>query len=349
MLIDLHGHAFTSGMVGKAGHWGPDVHWDEEERPNLRVGNWTLRSLTYERRKRQDAGIPTDPLEIAALGDATARLKLMDRRGIDHMVVSVPAHCYMYWAEPELGMSWSRAANDELATYTAGSDRLHFWATLPMQDEKAAVAEARRAVTELGAKGFSLGGANLGGRELDDPAFFTLYETCCELDVPLYIHGFTQAEARGDRGVEDRYDLTSFMGFLYDETAAFCNLIMGGVLDEFPQLRIYITHGGGMVPYHLRRIDMMAYVAHDAKNRKSVPEYLDNFWFDLLLHSPAMRRAVVDDIGVDRLVYGDNFLGSEYVSDLDYTAGIGLSESERDQIRSHNAARLLRLPAASPS
>jgi len=62
-----------------------------------------------------------------------------------------------------------------------------------MQDEKAAVAEARRAVTELGAKGFSLGGANLGGRELDDPAFFTLYETCCELDVPLYIHGFTQA------------------------------------------------------------------------------------------------------------------------------------------------------------
>jgi predicted TIM-barrel fold metal-dependent hydrolase len=343
MLIDLHGHTLTPGMLGKAGHWGPEIAWDENERPNLRVGNWVLRSLTYERRRRQEAGLATDPLEQQALGDPKARVELMTKLGVDQMVLSVPAHCYMYWAEPEIGISWARAANDELAKYSSASDRLHFWATLPMRTPSAAVEEAARAVRDLGAKGFSLGGANLGGRELDDPAFFPLYEKCCELDVPLFIHGFTQAEARGESGVEDRYDLTSFMGFLYDETAAFCNLIMGGVLDTFPQLQVYITHGGGMVPYHLRRIDMMAYVAHDSKNKKPIPEYLGNFWFDLLLHSPAMRKAVVEDIGTERLVYGDNFLGSEYVNGLDYTADIGLSEAQREQVRSLNAKRLLQL------
>jgi len=95
---------------------------------------------------------------------------------------------------------------------------------------------------------------------------------------------------------------------------------------------------------------MMAYVAHDAKNRKSVPEYLDNFWFDLLPAQPACAGPSSTTSASTRLVYGDNFPGQRVRSATSTTPPASASsESERDQIRSHNAARLLRLPAASPS
>ena len=83
-------------------------------------------------------------------------------------------------------------------------------------------------------------------------------------------------------------------------------------------------------------------MAPDSKNEKPILEYMDNFYFDPLVHSAAMRKAIVEDIGPDRLLYGTNFFGSDTV-DFDLTEGLGLSEDDREKIRSGNAIALLKL------
>lgn len=70
-------------------------------------------------------------------------------------------------------------------------------------------------------------------------------------------------------------------------------------------------------------------------------EYLPNFWFDLDVHAPGLRRGVCEVVGVDRLLYGTNFGGAYDHGDL--TAGLGLTDVDREKIRSANAIKLLSL------
>jgi aminocarboxymuconate-semialdehyde decarboxylase len=129
----------------------------------------------------------------------------------------------------------------------------------------------------------------------------------------------------------------------YDEARAFWQLTMGGVLDRFPTVRFYITHAGGFIPYQLGRLtEMDETMAPDATNQRPLSAYLDNFWFDPQIHNPIMRRAMIELIGVERLVYGTNFQGSDQI-DFDLTDGVGLCEVDREKIKSGNAIELLGL------
>jgi len=344
MLIDLHAHNLLPTMFDHDPHWGPFFIVRDDGRWNIKIGDWVLDLVTPED-KQQDAGtsrpkpskedglpgVPSDPL---------ARLETMDTAGVDRLVLSLPAHMYMYWTAPEVNISYARKVNDANAAYCATSDRLDFWAHLPLQDPGASVVELERAVNELGAVGIGMGGANFGGLEVDDEAMWPVWEKACELGVPLFVHGHNQSCSWGAKAALERYELTSIVGFVYDETALFWNFICGGVLDRFPQLKIYITHGGGCVPYQLGRLESTNEVLGDRKNKLPVSEYLSNFWFDPLVHSVPMRKAVVEVIGVNRLVYGDNFGGSDGIRE-DLTAGLGLSTGDVDKIKSGNALSLL--------
>ena len=336
MLIDLHAHQLTRGMMDLDPHWGPS--WDVE-RGTLRVGQWYLGTK-----------------KLPAMADAEAatnmifermahpfRRELMAKQGIDVLVLSTPAHMYMYWAE-DFGVRFAQTTNDELSAYCAEDpEHFLFWAHAPMHRPAEAAREVERAVTELGAVGLNAGGSNFGGLELYDEAFNPLWEKLCELDVPLYIHAFNQSASWGARAMDDPFDTTSILGFCYDEAKAFWFLVNGGVLDRFPDLKIYITHAGGFVPYQLQRFaETNVTMVPDSKNAKPVLEYMDQFYFDLLTHHPSMRRGIVDVIGVDRLLYGTNFMGSDSV-DFDLTEGIGLSDADRDRIRSGNTIELLKL------
>jgi aminocarboxymuconate-semialdehyde decarboxylase len=84
-------------------------------------------------------------------------------------------------------------------------------------------------------------------------------------------------------------------------------------------------------------------MAPDTRRRRPFLEYLGNFWFDLLVEHAALRRAIVEIVGVDHLLYSSNFGGADAIH-FDLTDGIGLADAEREQIRSGNAARLLRIP-----
>src|SRR5262249_23062712 len=151
--------------------------------------------------------------------------------GWDVHVMSTSPLFYMYWTPPEIGVPYARLTNDTLAEYCAPyPQRLFFMATLPMQDPAAAAAEVDRAA-RIGAKGINLGGRNLGGREFDDPALDPVWERIVANEFPIFIHGYPQAIAEQR---SDPYGISTFDGYLYDESCAFLYLVFGGVLDRFP-------------------------------------------------------------------------------------------------------------------
>jgi predicted TIM-barrel fold metal-dependent hydrolase len=219
---------------------------------------------------------------------------------------------------------------------------LYFWAHAPLQDPKAAATELERAVTQLGAKGMNMGGSNFGGLEADSRELYPVWEKACELDVPLWCHGYNQSVSWGKDAVKERYEITSIVGMAYDESSLFWNLVCGGVLDDFPDLKVIITHGGGFVPYQLGRFENTNKVLGDRKNKLGVREYLKNFWFDVLVHDVPMRRAIVELIGPDHLVYGTNFSGADGTRS-DLLEPLDLPDADREKIHSANAQQLLKI------
>ncbi|MCW2608077.1 MAG: amidohydrolase [Frankiales bacterium] len=333
MLIDLHAHQLTMDMFNQHEKWGP--FW---ENGSLRIGNWKLGS------KRN-----APPLEefIENRWSPEPRLAAIDAAGIDKIVVSMPLHMVGYHYEAEFANRFAKTANDSMAEFCSHNpDRFFFWAHAPLQDPVAAAKELERAVTELGAQGLMMGARNFGGREADDPAFRVLWEKVSELDCMIFVHGYNQSVTFGE-DCTDRYDTTSIVGMNSDETLFYWYLTNGGVLDDFPDLKVLITHGGGFTPFQLGRFAMTnKTMAPDSKNKKDLLEYNKNFFYDLDIHSPYMRRAIIDEVGVSQVLYGDNFSGAD-IHEGDLTDGLGLSLEDRDAIRYKNALPMLRLPESS--
>lgn len=347
MLIDLHAHAPHPGYYNQHPHWGPFFEPCDDGDIRLRVGHWILTLGSPERRAMVKAGVKLNLEEyFARWADPKVRLAGMDAAGQNAQVVSVPSHCYMYWAEPEFSVPYARTVNNVLAEYCAGApDRLFFWAHAPLNVPEEAAREIRRACTELGARGLVAGGANFGGLEFDDPEMDPVWAALCDLDLPMFVHGYNQSVTWGEKANEDRYETTAIVGMNYDETKCFWNIVCGGVLDRFPKLKVYITHGGGYVPYQLGRLAQTNQNLDVVHNKKPVLDYMKNFWFDVELHELPMRQALVEVIGADRLVYGSNFGGSDAVRS-DLTDGLKISDSDLQKIRFRNACDLLKLDPA---
>ncbi len=188
--------------------------------------------------------------------DPHARLIDMDAEGID-VAVLYGTLALGLWSirDIDLQIACCRAFNDWLATTYcfADTDRLKATCALPLASLPDALAEAERAVTDLGAVNLVLPGAVLG-RNLDDPSLFPLYELAERLDVPIGVHAGGTGLAI-DRFV-DQYAMAHACAFPMDIMLGMTAVLCGGVLERFPRLRVlFLEAGCGFLPYFLERLD----------------------------------------------------------------------------------------------
>jgi aminocarboxymuconate-semialdehyde decarboxylase len=320
-MIDVHAHTVLPGVMGCAGHYGPELGLGPEGRPRFRVGNYVLDGVDY-------SGTP--------FMDVDVRLALNDRLGIELQVLSPNPITYFHHVEPDVALGFCRWHNDELAAVVgAHPDRLRGFAQLPMQDVGLAAAELRRAVLDLG-----LVGAYIGtdfGIDFDDERLDPFWSTAVELDVPVFVH---PAPWGIDGPLRDerirKYDLDLSVGFMFEETLAMACLVYGGVLDRHPGLDVCVSHGGGACAYMLGRLE------HQGRTRPWARQdpvdfqgTLRRMWFDNHVHDDDSLALLERKVGRDRLVVGTNLAGWD-------------APTERDQIPyrpeyDDNARRLLRL------
>ena len=128
---------------------------------------------------------------------------------------------------------------------------------IPLQEPELAVQEAKRAVEELGHRGLFISPHPVDNRNLDHPAYEPLWELTEQLNVPALVHvstGIRLPTAGAERF--DRYSLFHLHAHPFEQMTAAASLILGGVLERHPRLRVgFLEAGCGWVPYWLERMD----------------------------------------------------------------------------------------------
>jgi predicted TIM-barrel fold metal-dependent hydrolase len=185
----------------------------------------------------------------------------MERTGIDYMVV-YPTAGLLTTAVPELApataAAYRRAYNNWLHDFcSAAGGRVFGAASVDLRDAEEAAREARRCVNQFGFKAVHINPVPVGKHRLYDKFYEPLWNTLEELDVPLAIHTGTGTAADemlyhylpGLRTAQTTVAFT--IGNMLASTA----LIMGGVLERHPKLRVvHLESGAGWVPFWLDRL-----------------------------------------------------------------------------------------------
>jgi aminocarboxymuconate-semialdehyde decarboxylase len=286
----------------------------------------------------------SSPRQRAVIGpvfwDIAERLAALDRWmiGVQALSLSPPM---LYWAPPEVGRHLASVFNDEVAAISRAHPRRFIaFATLPLQDVPAAVAEAERAA-RAGCRALYVG-TNVNGRYLDNPVFEPLWACAVRHRLPVFTHPLNNAG-------EDRmneWHLGNSVGNPGETALAAARLIMSGVLERHPDLEVVLAHGAGTLPFLLGRLDHTYAVRGEVKAalRRPPSAYVKRFYADTITHHDQALAFLVDAAGPSRVLLG---------TDLPYDmadpdpAGrlrrLHLRPADVESIESGNALRLLRL------
>ena len=235
------------------------------------------------------------------------RIADMNSLGVDIQVVSTSAGFYQYHRDPQATTAIARECNDQVRQMTVDyPDRLAGFATLPMQDVKAAIAELERAVTRLGLKGAMIDD-KVRGRTYDEPEFLPFWKAAEQMGAVIFIH-----QLGGDtlvKGRANRYHQPNTIGNLVDRTVTFAALVFGGVMDACPDLKVCLAHGGGYTCYAIGRLDRGWQVRPEARVHLSKPpsSYLRRFYYDCIVYDERALRFLIDSVGVERVVLGTDW------------------------------------------
>src|SRR5688500_17905050 len=275
------------------------------------------------------------------------RLKEMDEAGIDIQVLShgAPATQRM---DAETAVPVARRANDKLKQLIdSHPDRFRGFAALPTADPKAAADELERAVAKLGFKGAMLHGL-ANGVFLDDRRFWPIFERAQALDVPLYMHPAVPHPAVVDAYYKDYLKefpalLTAAWGFTVETATQAIRLVLSGVFEAYPRLRIILGHLGEGLPFSLWRIDM----ALARQGNRPTPFrdcFREHFWITTSgnFSTPALVCAVME-LGADRILFSVDYPFVLNPPAMDWMQHIPLGPEDRAKIYGGNAKRLLRL------
>jgi len=234
------------------------------------------------------------------------RLADMDSLGVDVHVVSPYAGIYNYHLDTAIATATSVEANDEIGQMTkTWPDRFAGLATLPMQDAKAAVAELERVMVQLGFKGAMIDD-KINGKMLDEPEFLPFWKAAEQMGALILFH--QGGETIVDKRIS-RYHLPNSIGNLADRTLTFASLVLGGVMDACPDLKICFSHGGGYTCYGIGRMDRGWQGIPQANRLTSQPPsaYLRRFYYDCIVYTERSLRFLIDTVGVDRVLFGTDW------------------------------------------
>src|SRR5262245_40260425 len=231
-------------------HLTPQCFWQATEKG----GDWHTLKREKDERGQENAivGGRRQVLPPRARWTPEERLADMDSLGVDVHVVSPYVGFYNYHLDSKIALATSRATNDEISSMTrAWPRRFAGLGTLPMQDVKAAITELERCMTQIGLKGVEIND-HVNGRTLDEPEFRPFWKAAEQLGALVFFHqgGETLVSPR-----TKRYHLPNTVGNLVDRAVTFATLVSGGVMDECPDLKIVLGHGGGYTCFGIGRMD----------------------------------------------------------------------------------------------
>jgi predicted TIM-barrel fold metal-dependent hydrolase len=288
------------------------------------------------------------PRIVERLDDLGAlRLKEMDEAGIDIQVLS-HANPSLQKLDAATAVPLARRVNDRL--YDAVQrhpDRFAAFAALPTADPKAAADELERTVTRLGFKGAMIHGLTNGVFH-DDVRFWPIYERAQALDVPLYIHPGIPQPAIIETYYKEYYQkypniLRAAWGFTVETATQAIRLILGGVFDAHPRLKIILGHLGEGLPFYLWRINM-GLVRDGAGPTWFRDTFCEHFWITTsgFFSDPALLCCVME-MGIDRILFSVDYPFVENPPGTKWLETLPLCAEDKEKLLNGNVKRLLKM------
>jgi len=275
------------------------------------------------------------------------RLKEMDEAGIDVQVLSHGAPSTQRLDAPT-AVRLARDANDRLAKVIAARpDRFAGFAALPTPDPKAATAELERTISELGFKGAMVHGLT-NGVFFDDKRFWPIFERAQALDVPLYVHPAAPHSAVVDAYYKDYVKdfpaiLNAAWGFTVETATQGIRLVLSGVFDAYPDLKIILGHMGEGLPFLLWRIDHA--LSRPGNRRIAFREQFSRHFYITTsgnFSTPALLCSMME-LGVDRILFSVDWPFVQNVPGTKWMSELQLSAEDKTKILNGNAKRLLKM------
>jgi 2,3-dihydroxybenzoate decarboxylase len=288
------------------------------------------------------------PRILERLDDVGAlRLKEMDEAGIDVQVLSL-ANPGLQKMDAETAVRLASGANDRLAEVVRGHpDRFAGFAAIPTPDPKAAADELERTVTRHDFKGALVNGLT-NGAFLDDKRFWPIFERAAALDVPLYMHPAIPHPAVIEAYYKDYVDeypslLRAAWGFTVETATQGIRLVLSGVFDKYPGLKIILGHMGEGLPFYLWRISMG--LGRDGKSGKSFRDtFCEHFYITTsgFFSDPALLCCMME-MGIDRILFSVDYPFVDNPPGAKWLETLPLSAEDQVKLLSGNAKRLLKM------
>ena len=290
----------------------------------------------------RDAELRERLYDVAAL-----RIREMDEVGIDLQVLSHSAPATQR-LDADTAPTVARAANDRLRETVRGSNgRFEAFAVLPTANPRAAADELERAVTKLGFRGAMIHGLT-NGKFIDGREFWPIFERAQALDVPIYIHPAVPHPAVVEAYYRDYLKdfpglLNAAWGFTVETATQGIRLVLSGVFDEYPGLKIIMGHLGESLPFSAWRIDMA--LARQG-NRKSAfrDTFRQHFWITTSgnFSTPALLCSMLE-MGADRILFSVDYPFVPNPPGVRWMDQVPIAPEDREKILSGNAKKLLKL------
>ena len=271
--------------------------------------------------------------------DIDAKIADMDGAGISMTALSIND------PGPELfgtdGPHVARMVNDYISDLAkAHAGRLFGLIVLPLQDIDASLRELDRCVNELGMKGVLLY-SNLAGSFPDEDRYRPVFEHIQRLDIPVLLH---PAYPTTYDAVVGR-NLVAGLGLMFDTTIALGRIILSGLLDEFPRLKLVCPHVGGTLPYLIGRLDHQTQVLGRGAEHISKPpsEYLRDIYLDAVSPIPMAIQYGIDYVGPERMLYSSDHPWVDPKTIAGCIHSLELPDEDQERVFGANARKLFKL------
>ena len=278
------------------------------------------------------------------------RLKEMDEAGIDIQILS-HNHPGAQIFSPETALEQSALLNDELSKIVSTHpDRFAAFASLPMQAPEIAADELERCVKTHGMKGAMLHGM-LKGEFFDLPKFWPVFARAEALDVPVYLHTGVPDKRVTDAYYQDYADefkifKTAGWGFGIEMSTAAVRMVLSGIFDKLPNLKIILGHLGEGIPFLLDRTHE-GITTRQSPNSRQV-SFKDTFCKHFYIttsgnFSDSALLCSLMEMGADRILFAVDWPYNNNKDGTDWIKSTKLSPDDYQKITHLNAEKLLKI------
>jgi aminocarboxymuconate-semialdehyde decarboxylase len=323
VTFDVHAHVIVPEITGDE-PWRPKVWRDDAGNQVVELGGRQIRAAIHE------------------FVDIDRILAAQDDAGVDKVLLCPWVPLLYYDADPEDGLARARIQNEALSGLVRKHpDRVAALGAVPLQDPELAAREVEGVIEDGGLQGIEVA-ASVRGTFLGEDRFEPFWEAAEETGALVFVHPTTRGF---DSPAFQDYYLWNTVANPLETASTAAHMVMAGVLERHPDLRVLLAHGGGALMAVRGRMRHAHGFQAQARSRlrESPDDSIRRFYFDTLTHDEALLRALIDYVGADRVL-----LGSDYPFDMgdarhvDTVRALGLDVDAEARVLAGNAEELMR-------